>query len=281
MTTDAVHRAFNDYLQTNLIRTADTDINTAIYEALGDLGYVGSIDERLRAAASAEALDPQNSFQIALNLIPSLASAFPTLESSASGIEDTAVTSHTVTMPAGVTVGDVLLVFFRTANTVAHTHSAPVGWNLVGVEQYTEGRLSVYTKVADGTEGASITMTTSATRRSAWVTHRISGAHGDVSGTFVGSALSSDPPDHTPAWGSAKNLWFAVASGNASDWAFTVQPTDFINLIEIGSTASALATRCRIASSNQNLEAVNLNPGVYTSTGGSAFVSATIAVRPV
>lgn len=48
-----VYRYFNDYLQTEEVRTSDIDIDTATFEALGHAGYTGHLVERARKAVQA------------------------------------------------------------------------------------------------------------------------------------------------------------------------------------------------------------------------------------
>lgn len=204
--------------------------------------------------------------------------AFPVPESSASGAEDVATLSHTIDMPASVAIGDVVLIFFRTGQTGAIVHTPPVDWDLVGSATSNGSRFSIYTKIADGSEGASITITTDATRFSSYISHRISGAHGDVSGTLAGTTIN--PPDHAPAWGSAKTLWFASCSATQSHWTFTSAPTDFGNLVQDGNASSTSGSRCRTGTANRDLEASSLDPGVFAATSGVDYISATVAVRP-
>lgn len=54
-----VYRYFNDYLQTEGVRTTDIDIDTATYEALGHAGYTGHIVERARKAVQAHNILPK------------------------------------------------------------------------------------------------------------------------------------------------------------------------------------------------------------------------------
>lgn len=50
---DFIYRYFNDYLRGRGVRTSDIDINTAIYEALGEAGFTGHITERAQQAVEA------------------------------------------------------------------------------------------------------------------------------------------------------------------------------------------------------------------------------------
>jgi len=48
---DVVHRFYNDYLQGQGLRSADIDVNTAVFEYLDHQGYYGSLDDRWKQFA--------------------------------------------------------------------------------------------------------------------------------------------------------------------------------------------------------------------------------------
>ncbi len=118
------------------------------------------------------------------------------------------ITSHAVTLPSGITSGNLLLIFFRTGDTgVTHTLS---GWTELATRD-SNGRTTIFYKVADGTEGSTATITTGAARRSVANSYRITGYSGTPEAAFVASD-TNNPPSLSPSWGSAKNLWISMVS---------------------------------------------------------------------
>jgi len=82
--------------------------------------------------------------------VPALAA--PVVASVTETAFDTATTAHYVNMPATVTADDLLIVLFTNDGNAAVT--TPTGWNLLASDANgTQVRLSVYYKIAAGTEG--------------------------------------------------------------------------------------------------------------------------------
>ena len=102
-------------------------------------------------------------------------------------------------MPASIAVGDLLLVCLDKGSTSA-TVNALTGWTELLDEASANG-LYIAWRIADGTEGASITLTTSASTRDATIALRISGASTDaptIGTTATGTDLAPNPPSITP-----------------------------------------------------------------------------------
>lgn len=79
-------------------------------------------------------------------------------------------TSHPCSMPAGVAVGDalVMVVTMGKGSATAVAATTPTGWTLQGQHSpNTVTNLAAYTKIADGTEGATLTLTTAVAQYSA------------------------------------------------------------------------------------------------------------------
>lgn len=101
------------------------------------------------------------------------------------------VASVVVNKPAGVAVGDLLLVEISDNNSTA-------GWSSPG---WTAGpsfdRIFSFWRIADGSEGASFTFTHSSTRTGALICHRITGSHQtapiDVSSGVVVASGAANP----------------------------------------------------------------------------------------
>lgn len=204
--------------------------------------------------------------------------AFPIVAATNTSVRETTGTSHTVNLPAGITSGDLLIVFFGAGNGVTVTW--PGGWT-----EFTSGTVAgsvqqnaAYRR-ADGTEGASITVTTSAARRSVHASYRITGHHATSNpegASATGTSANPDPPNLAPSWGTAEDVLWIVSETHSTSDAITAYPTNYGNTLEIATSVSAL----RLGSARRELNASSENPGTYTIANSRDWVAGTAAVRP-
>lgn len=199
--------------------------------------------------------------------------AFPTLSATATG-DNAASTTRTLTLPSGVASGNLLLGILAVGQAMSYTW--PAGWTEF------DGQGGTYTvslgyRIADGTEGATIDVTSSAAgRASVFQVHRFSG------GTFsapqqAGANMSNtdayDPPNLAPSWAQTDVTWCAVAGhGNRGSTIAGVYPTNYAsNQTETISTLEALGGGIQFAT--YDLNAASENPGAYPVIGvaGRAF----------
>jgi hypothetical protein len=146
---------------------------------------------------------------------------YPTIVDSNGGT-DSATTSHTVNLPASIVAGNILLMYFTNYNASGSVVSVttPSGWTslasqVIGDNAYASRCLyTVFYKVATGSEGATVTVTTGTSDNSANSTYQISGYSGvpQISTiahtTYPASATSSIPFNSlAPTWGSQTTLW--------------------------------------------------------------------------
>ena len=216
--------------------------------------------------------------------------ASPTVVTTAESNTTTAGTSHTVTMPSGIVSGDLIIVTLDKGSTAA-TVNALAGWDEILDENAANG-LYIACRWADGTEGASITLTTSGSTRSAEITYRIRGArHPDeqlpeIGTTGTGTSATPDPPIVTPTGGARDYLFIAVVgmAGEEIDddtWGNT-PPTNF-------NPTPPLQKSCGTAGSNlgglilgahREVNAASQDPGTFGVDVSAAWRSQTIAVHP-
>ncbi|QQS39311.1 DUF2341 domain-containing protein [Candidatus Woesebacteria bacterium] len=196
-----------------------------------------------------------------------------------SATTSTSATTHTVSLPSGISSGDLLVIFFRTgATSTTHTLS---GWNTLSTRDST-GRTTIFWKTAAGSEGATVDITTAAGRASAHNSYRITGhdTSDPIDGVFA-STNTLDPASLDPGWGSSKILWLAMANTRRTDNTLTA-PTDYLSIITAESAASNTSTNhVRLSSAQREYEASSENPGAFGSTGTlSAQHSALVAINP-
>lgn len=191
-------------------------------------------------------------------------------------------TDHTVTMPATVSTGDLLLMLWT--NDGNATVTTPGGWSQVYTAiPETSVRQSVYKKISDGTEGGTtVNFVTSATEKACAIVYRISGATGEVAfGTAIqDNAVNLDPPSVTAPWGSKNNLWMIVVSSSTTAVIDPLNyPTGYLDNINAVSTGTTTGTDAQIHGSWRIAVGETENPGTFNE-GQANAVQNTIAVEP-
>jgi hypothetical protein len=206
--------------------------------------------------------------------------AFPVIQATSSGRSNVNTTSHSITMPAGVQVGDLLLVLIS-LDTAAGTSTLnqPAGWERFPVDY--NGDLitgAVYWQIATTTSPV-LTLTSGTSEESTHIVYRISGAGIPVAFSADGSGTNSNPPRLNTS-GARDYLSIVTRSGDTSagtNTAATAAPAGYSGLItQFASTTnganSNTAHRFITASSTHD-------PATFTSAT-EQWVSYTIAIPP-
>lgn len=220
------------------------------------------------------------------------ASGFPIVGSMVESAQTSDTTTHAVTMPAGITEGDLLLVFFAADGNTALTW--PAGWNTASnlifrETQCTTGQTCANTlearyKVATAADvtTTSISVTSGAAERSAHHSFRIYNYTGtpesrDSEGTVD---FAGNPPSLPPTWGSQNTLWLAVMAKASGTTILTNYPTNYTNgeRQQGGSGANGVD----LYSARRELNAASENPSDFTwtvSSGSDAWIAATVGIQ--
>jgi hypothetical protein len=199
---------------------------------------------------------------------------------------NTAVTTSPVTLPSGISAGNLLLMFFIKHNSTDDI-TGPSGWTeLASCTPNGSDIAKIYAKIATGSEGSTENVTHGSNRTAA-ITYCITGNRNGVSSSEVavstvnidGATLSPNPPNLTPSWGSAENLWIAVAFDNDGAFTFGSYPTNYTlgnELSQHGAGAgNAVITAARL------LTGASEDPGAFTIAATSrVWNTFTLAVRP-
>lgn len=188
-------------------------------------------------------------------------------------------TSTNVAFPAGVVSGELLLIAIAT-EVNASGPTTPSGWSetLPSISNGGEPgtRLTIFHRVADGSEGGSVTIS-HGNNDTAAISYRISGAMGtpEATGTF-GTTTAPDPPNFSPSWGSTtvNTLWLAVASSQ-NQITFSSYPAGFD-----GEVVSTNLNDANVASAKRSNLSASTNPGTFGLSGSGKWVAATVAIRP-
>lgn len=181
--------------------------------------------------------------------------------------------TSTVTLPAGITAGDILLMIVGHEDNGAV--GTPSGWTSLFSTGSGSGRCQGFWKVASGAEGANVTLDESDI---SVVAVRITGAVDLECGTSVtGSDTAPNPPSLTASWGVKKTLWLA-ACGGRNDPTVSGMPAGFTEVDQIDDDHGDVGSFACIAEL-ESAEAT-VNPAAFTLSTSASWVAQTIAVEP-
>lgn len=226
--------------------------------------------------------------------------SFPVVAGVAQSNANGNATSHTVSLPSGVEVGDLLVVImgFRGGRTyTTSTVQFPAGWTeLVTNTASSDGQGVVYYKVATGVEAGASSITVAAAptggtgARSAHTVYRIQ--KGTYTGTpeaaFINattmvSSTNPNPPSLTPSWGTEKVLWIAGAAGTRAETTpntGTFVPTDFESGTYEFDNSGTTTSSASVSTAIRYFEGSTLDPGSFTLTT-TVHRAFTIAIQGV
>ena len=216
-----------------------------------------------------------------MTTVPALAA--PLVNSVAETAFDTATTNHYVNMPATVNAGDLLIVLFTNDGTA--TVITPAGWTALASNAGNGAvRLSVYYKIAGGTEGGTtVNFMTSAAEEATAQVYRITDWHGttppEISTAATGTSTRPNPASLNPTgWDVADTLWLAVAGQDRGEQdgptAYPAYYTDGISTL-----SSEEITSCQTHSACRVLAATSENPWPFTIPASEEWIALTIAIR--
>ena len=203
----------------------------------------------------------------------------PTVASSTSSNVADNVTDHTVALPSGISSGDLLLAFFCV--DAGETPSWPGDWTVIAHDANGSSTSDIAYKIASGSEGSSITVTTTE-EMSAHAVYRITGDDGnepEVSAVNSGTDTNPDPSSLTPSGGSNNYLWIAFECNDDGRGDVTAYPTgyddnqiavksgDVFNGVQMG-----VATKAEEDSSD--------DPGTFTIDQSEYWDAWTVSVSP-
>jgi hypothetical protein len=201
--------------------------------------------------------------------------------------------TYTVTYPANIAAGDLLLAFIQHSAWAWYVSNTGGFTKLVSAGNPAPTLLMVG-KVAAGTETGTFTVTVDTSGTGVWRCIRIEAATWDGSALTAaggGDVLSNnsdgleavadrvisstpDPPSEAVDWGSAKTLWLAVVGWLDNTTTATAFPTNY------GSTAQQSGGGVGLAICRREIEASSEDPGAFTLSASEAARPMTVAIRP-
>lgn len=199
---------------------------------------------------------------------PSFA-AFPSVVANDTSATTSASTSHVVDLPGGtVAAGQYIEVFVAFPSQGAFTVTWPSGWVSHGLGNCQSNAcwLATGRRIVDGTEGSTITVTTSSTTRSTHQSYRFAGNFGAQT-TFtsenVAVSAAFNPSAVSPSGGARDYLWLVFGVGNDVDCAGATAPTNYSNI----SVSTDNGTSLFIA--RRTLNTATEDPGNFGGSPGS------------
>jgi penicillin-binding protein-related factor A (putative recombinase) len=204
---------------------------------------------------------------------------FPAVASSNSGNSGGNTTASAITMPSGVTSGDLLFVIFTKDGTAAPTSITGTGWNTLSGASSGETYLIAYWKIADGSDTLTVNHASEGT---AYVVYRITGADAATApaeGTIAtGSSANPNPPSLNPAgWDVEDTLWIA-AYGWDNNRTNSSYPANYTDNQQTSGWSNANGSG--IAAATRNNASASEDPGTGTISTTDGWAAQTYAIRP-
>jgi hypothetical protein len=216
-----------------------------------------------------------------ITTVPALAA--PVVASVTETAFGTDTTGHYVNMPAAVDAGDLLIVIFT--NDGSATVTTPAGWTALASNAANGAvRLSIYYKIAAGTEGGTtVNFITFVNEEATAQVYRITDWHGttppEISAAITGTSTRPNPASLDPAgWDVSDTLWLAVAGQDRGDQdgpiAYPAYYTDGVSTL-----SSEEITSCQTHSARRVLAVVSEDPWPFTIPASEEWVAFTVAIR--
>jgi len=199
----------------------------------------------------------------------------------AKSAQDSDTTSHVVTLPAGCTAGEQILILGGMDNSAAGTIATPAGWRAASVSTVTSARcIAAYWKTSDGTEGGTtVTITSSAAEQSRWMAYRIANCGGIISNrrTAATGSSSPDPPSLDNLVGSKDMLWIAFA-----EWVGVATCTKYPSTMGyvLDTAATANADGVGVAVAMRQYTSQTFDPPNFSLSAASSVLAITLGCYP-
>jgi hypothetical protein len=216
--------------------------------------------------------------------------AFPSVVNTNESATTTAGTSHVISLPASLVVGNLIIIVTNIGSTLA-TFNALAGYSEIADEGVANG-IAIWARQVDGTEGATATFTSSANTRDASISYQISGADylsirpPELSTVATGTSVNPNATTCTPTGGAKDYLWitmFGMAGEQADDDTLvTTVPTNYTGT-GLQKTCGVAGTNLggMVASAHRTANAASEDVGSWTAIDNAAWRAYTIAVHPL
>lgn len=190
---------------------------------------------------------------------------FPVIASRTTTVDAGTEATHSIGL-GSPSAGDLLLVFFSAnlsnpSSITVHEALSSSGWTPIAHSTAgNSSRLAVFTKIAVGGGGDTLTLFTNQVVRAAAVCYRITGHGSSVAvGTFASANSTNGDPPAVSISGAAQDVLFIAALATGLSVA-SAAPSSYGTLTTAAGTISAIST------ADRNLNATTDNPGSFTNT---------------
>lgn len=207
--------------------------------------------------------------------------AFPTVSDVTRGNDNTNGATSTLTLPATVNAGDLLLaiVVKDSWSQLNWDHTSVGAWRLAMDHQESgQVRLAAFWKIADGTEDcATLTIAFDSSEKCAWQIYRITGANFVECNAEHASGVSTapDPTSLSPSWGSADTLWIAAAGVDANSVGSWTAPSGYSSGILDRANST---TGVSLLSAVKTATAASEDPGAFSIAASEQWAATIFAV---
>jgi hypothetical protein len=191
-----------------------------------------------------------------------------------------ATTTPALNLPGGISAGEILFSIVRFPTEV--TSVAWPGWTEISENRSdaSDDVTGVACKIADGSEGATETITLGTAGRMAGLCYRITGGDTvEFPASVSGSATHPDSPSYTLAGGEARDvLWLSLFGGEFAK-SLTSGPSGYSNATVIASSGSTGAGNATVGgASKQATSSLTENPGVWALDSATVWQAYTFAI---
>ncbi|KKL61161.1 hypothetical protein LCGC14_2198090, partial [marine sediment metagenome] len=153
---------------------------------------------------------------------------------------------------------------FSSDRASGNTVTFPAGWTMLtddtpgGIMNFT-----AYYRIADGSEGSTITVVTSNAEMTAHTSYRITDYLGipEIGATVTSISAIPDPPNLTPSWGAKDTLWLAITGYDIGQTAISAYPASYT---DGRNDRSDSVNGVGVGIARRELNAASENPGTFT-----------------
>lgn len=194
--------------------------------------------------------------------------------------------SHPISLPAGITAGNLLLVFFScgTANVTISVDTTVSGndWSQFVATSSANHTATIFYK-ADATGSDALTLNLNSAQRSTAISYEISNFSNTINNYCILSYASStglsanmNPPSLSSNMSTSDLLWIVFGSTD-DDIIASAAPTYFSNLLTVSGESEGAS--CSSATREINMGATSYDPGPFT-TNSASWITYTVIVYP-
>ena len=209
---------------------------------------------------------------------------FPKLNNITTTARDSVSSSISVNLPTGIVAGNGLIIIVTQYD--GGTFTTPSGWTLINSTNNTGSAgptTAVYARVATGSEGSTVSVSTSTTQEATAISFRITSWYGAITSGIEATASAQttttpNPPSLTASWGNASNLWIAYV-GSRGSRTLTAYPTDY-TLYQTQALNPLYSDRGETFMAARELATATQDPGTFSfDSTAREVVAGTLVIR--